>query len=913
MKKEIKFPESKGNARFTIFVAFFMLSLCIIWWFCMGVIDFEFSSIINKPSINQRISIICYITTIWIIFSIFDDYRKCRYSFYHGYKTIIIQLWGYLTSIIYIISISSSILTCMIVVNIIYGIYYLQVNKLPLPKTVIPKEDDWLYRSRLFNRTHRQIRSLAKDNMQGLTIGICGQWGSGKTFFINDLLNRLSKITDSKTDSSISYNDAFVICEKIELWTTHSLNDAWDRIINTLQTAILNRHPFSSGFLKKVINVILSICNLNNKAASEIVDLVLSNMNRTNVQAIKEAMGNKKYILVFDDLERADFKTIQAMLPLFERLKALPNLIVICAIAENELIQEFERNKVNADFAHGHLNKLFDLRIEIPQLPYSAIKHFQNKLLAEKYNDCKLTRSFFDKYPLRFDNVRQMQRIIEKLTNIEKQYYNGCIQFFTQEETENDDNETLSKLKFVFLVEALRIARPKVLKLLSHKENILNFLQTTPNCLLPYGYQILKFEDEFDFSPHSLTAANTNKENNTINSWITENPEMYSEIINYKIVRSILTIIRYDHSVSSDYNKAQINFVYACNANYTRCTILQDWEKQYILKAPNYFGITYKEKIEKFFSESEEMIETPSYPEAIRTLFRYELQKLKEEKNNLNEMVETIEKEYQTKDFTLSLYNLDPLDIIAYTHFAYDIINQEDFTPFVKKDFSKLFVQLFKIMSIREQGRVLYIYNIGGFINDEKSTKLFKENTFKDIVKDLSHEYGYNLAYQISSPFINELIFNNLNDDFTVQAYKLITDTSLISDIKNGVISFIRHLESIEDYVHKWILFMGIQYRSPKIRGGIESSFSSKAVFEMMEMIKNQLIDKSGPLHTLKNKSQIHEACKQTLTKLYADREQWCNVISKNEYVSGLDNLISMIEGIRDSITSNEYEITRRF
>ena len=74
-------------------------------------------------------------------------------------------------------------------------------------------------------------------------------------------------------------------------------------------------------------------------------------------------MENKKLVLVFDDLERADFGIVKAILPLFERLKKLPNLIVVCAVADNELKQVFKGQKMEEECAHGHLNKLFDLRI----------------------------------------------------------------------------------------------------------------------------------------------------------------------------------------------------------------------------------------------------------------------------------------------------------------------------------------------------------------------------------------------------------------------------------------------------------------------------------------------------------------------------------------------------------------------
>ena len=254
-------------------------------------------------------------------------------------------------------------------------------------------KEDLLYRSRLFNRTQLQIRQLAHDNKMGLTIGISGPWGSGKTFFINNLLRNLSQRSQKSDTSGLIWEGSFVICDKVGLWSAANIDDAWERIICALHKGIFGKKPLDIRWIRKLLSYLISLITPAQGAAYELIRLVLPDFHNEQLHHLKKRMNERKVVLVFDDLERADFSIVQAMLPLFERLKKLPNLIVICAVAEDELKQIFQKNKTNAEFAHGHLNKLFDLRIEIPILPYTAIENFQDNLFIEKYKDCPMVKS----------------------------------------------------------------------------------------------------------------------------------------------------------------------------------------------------------------------------------------------------------------------------------------------------------------------------------------------------------------------------------------------------------------------------------------------------------------------------------------------------------------------------------------
>lgn len=499
-------------------------------------------------------------------------------------------------------------------------------------------KEDLLYRSRLFNRTQLQIRQLAHDNKMGLTIGISGPWGSGKTFFINNLLRNLSQRSQKSDTSGLIWEGSFVICDKVGLWSAANIDDAWERIICALHKGIFGKKPLDIRWIRKLLSYLISLITPAQGAAYELIRLVLPDFHNEQLHHLKKRMNERKVVLVFDDLERADFSIVQAMLPLFERLKKLPNLIVICAVAEDELHQVFHSNRSNADFVQGHLHKLFDLKIEIPKMSYTAIHNYQSKLLNSKYNDCQLVKSFLNAYPLRYGTARQMVRVIDKLTSIERQYFTRCPYSFT--ETNDKANSVLSDIKYIFLIEALRVTNPYVLRVLQEQVHINVFLGRIPSNIV--------FESKYSITCEVETASistmlygnsqEVEKELNEEKSWIQENLYLYKIIANGGIEFSILTHMKSDIDSSAYSNpifKNESSYLKALAGNYTRCTILNEWEMEELLTSSDYYGMSYSQMVNQYFTSIGERQEEQFKSEAAFRLLDYHIEKLISNKSDL--------------------------------------------------------------------------------------------------------------------------------------------------------------------------------------------------------------------------------------------------------------------------------------
>ena len=316
------------------------------------------------------------------------------------------------------------------------------------------KKKDWLYRDKFLNRMHRRIREIAETRKEGITIGIVGSWGVGKTYMIEMLCDLLSKEIKDE-----GYNQAFKVCDTVELWQAVSLDDAWNRVIYALHTRIIGKPPIAqSKFWRMICNIASA-----NKVAKQICEIVEPEFEEFNLDAIEKQLEESRVVLVFDDLERTKFEIVQAMLPLLERLKKFPHLIVICALAEDELCELMRRNKVNPEYTYGHLNKLFDLKFEIPELGNDAVDNYLRYLYETKRNGCRLTESFFRRYHIQFDNPRQMDRVIDKLTCIESQYFSNLGDEINFENCSMAFDLPSKQVLYIYVVEALRILSPRAL------------------------------------------------------------------------------------------------------------------------------------------------------------------------------------------------------------------------------------------------------------------------------------------------------------------------------------------------------------------------------------------------------------------------------------------------------------------
>ena len=313
-----------------------------------------------------------------------------------------------------------------------------------------PEVSERLGRTRAYNRLHAWIRrSLKKE--EGKAVLLWGKWGTGKTHCIQYLAHRLSmeqpetdqqcekeptKYDKKQYDEKLNGDNAFMgkvkIC-KINLWEFESREDAWNEIVQTLGETILGRDSFLiSPRLNKYLSGIIRCFSTGNIISNlyELVFLSDSTKNELLCQNLSDAIDSKKRIvLIFDDVERANYSIIKSLPSLIDRLHNIKKLMILFAISKDELallhkkeLSQENSEDVALEVLSGYLTKIFDYSFSIPELSRHKERTFIDEVL-KKYSDCHLTDYYMKNCGLRFTTPRQIERTIELLGEIERQFF----------------------------------------------------------------------------------------------------------------------------------------------------------------------------------------------------------------------------------------------------------------------------------------------------------------------------------------------------------------------------------------------------------------------------------------------------------------------------------------------------------
>ena len=251
----------------------------------------------------------------------------------------------------------------------------------------------------------------------GCVLAINGEWGTGKTTFINMWLSHLKQ----QKYRAICYN----------AWKTDYVSDPFVAIVGELKEAIGDNEEFKENSAR-VFRILLSAGKTYVKTKTGIdIDAVTDEFKnviddyakeKTTFDEFKKALINyvasvKKdektpLIFVIDELDRCNPHYAVKVLERIKHLFDIPNIIFVLSICKSQLeyaIQGFYGSE-KIDTAN-YLRRFIDLEFELPKPPY---EHFVNYLFnSHRFQD------YFEKQSQDINKVNEtielFKSFVEKL------------------------------------------------------------------------------------------------------------------------------------------------------------------------------------------------------------------------------------------------------------------------------------------------------------------------------------------------------------------------------------------------------------------------------------------------------------------------------------------------------------------
>ena len=210
----------------------------------------------------------------------------------------------------------------------------------------------------------------------GYSICISGEWGSGKTSFIEALLDKL-KSDNRKNEEKVDYS--VIRINALELENINTLIEYYFKALKN----ILDEKGAYSGFkseYKEMVNSFLKIASHDSIADYVTNKLYPQNDYRKSIKEldklIKDVMKDERIIIVVDDIDRcSDEKATETMF-FVKEIATRSNCVSFFLVEYNKL----KESKIIKEFGDGFLEKFFNRVVAINKADYTEIlKRFRDQ------------------------------------------------------------------------------------------------------------------------------------------------------------------------------------------------------------------------------------------------------------------------------------------------------------------------------------------------------------------------------------------------------------------------------------------------------------------------------------------------------------------------------------------------------
>lgn len=248
-------------------------------------------------------------------------------------------------------------------------------------------------------RTREELKEsilASKNYKEGFSIGLVGEWGSGKSTII-DL-----------TKKEIEIQNYFIIIDDFDPWVIKSQDALILAMYNTIMENL--RENISYFKRKKVQNALINITTnipyigkgLGNYFENRIDDYSEYKEIKSDLEE-KLEKSDKRLIFIIDNLDRMNSENVLFLLTLIGTLFKLPNITYIIAYDRKRLKNIFKIDDINPKY----LEKIINKEIFMPTLHRETLEVcLENLINVYKYNDIKY-KKIIKEICKQFTNIRQ--------------------------------------------------------------------------------------------------------------------------------------------------------------------------------------------------------------------------------------------------------------------------------------------------------------------------------------------------------------------------------------------------------------------------------------------------------------------------------------------------------------------------
>ena len=294
-------------------------------------------------------------------------------------------------------------------------------------KPIISKENDLLGRARVASYLAKEIEYY--KNKDSLTIGIVGKWGSGKTSFINMVLENFKGndkyIVIKFNPWNMSSRKQLISDFFLQLSNNIKKENKNDKIIETIGKSLGTLSKFFKPLaLIPPLSLLGTIGDITEKASRFINEYLEA--EKEDLETIKRSIDteleklDKKIIIVIDDIDRLCDDEIREIFQLVKSIADFKNTIYILSY-DKEIVTK-ALDKTQQDKGEEYLEKIIQVPLVLPNITKLELKNIFLKKIEQLIEDKEKELDYQDLNKLLyimsqiFNNIREIERYINSIS-----------------------------------------------------------------------------------------------------------------------------------------------------------------------------------------------------------------------------------------------------------------------------------------------------------------------------------------------------------------------------------------------------------------------------------------------------------------------------------------------------------------